>query len=85
MPKVLMSFCYRNGWRVAFFDADRRRTQLPRTAFFNSDEVMLEFIRRAGGPRNLEDKNILSMQMEKKYGDVCLDVTPEQYQKLKRS
>ena len=69
---------------MVFFDTDRRRTQLPRKEFFNSDEVMVEFIRRAGGPKTLEDKNILAMQMENKHGDVYLEVTPQQYQKLRR-
>jgi hypothetical protein len=49
--RVLMSFTYRKGWHVCFFDGDRHRRQLPRLAFFNSDEAMVEFTRRAGGRR----------------------------------
>jgi hypothetical protein len=77
MPKVLMSFHYKSGWQVVFFDTDRRRSQLPRKAFFNSDEALLEFIERAGGPKTLEDKNILAMQMTKNFGDVYLELPPE--------
>ena len=43
---------YRKGWHVCFFDSDRNRRQLPRLAFFNSDEAMVEFTRRAGGPQD---------------------------------
>jgi len=32
-----LSFTYRNGWHVIFFDGDRRRAMLPRKAFFNSE------------------------------------------------
>jgi hypothetical protein len=84
MHKVLMSFTFRKGWHICFFDYDRRRSQLPRLAFCNSDEAMIEFTRRAGGPRTLEDRNILAMMMERKYGEIALDLTQEQYEKLKK-
>jgi hypothetical protein len=84
MPKVLMSFRYQNGWHVIFFDGDRRRTLLPRKAFFNSDEAMVEFAYRAGGPKTLEDRNIFVMQMNKKSGEIHLKLTAEQYEKLRR-
>ena len=51
--RVLMSFTYRKGWHVCFFEADRYRRQLPRLAFFLSDEAMIEFTRRAVAPRRL--------------------------------
>jgi hypothetical protein len=41
-----MSFVYRNGWYVEFFNLDRMRTKLPRSAFFSSDEALVEFIHR---------------------------------------
>jgi hypothetical protein len=83
MPEVLMSFHYRNGWSVMFFDTDRRRTKLPRCAFYATDEGMVAFVQRCRGIPTLEDKNILEMQMRKNYGDVYLDLTPDQYQKLR--
>jgi hypothetical protein len=82
MHKVLMSFTFRKGWHICFFECDRRRCQLPRLAFCNSDEAMVEFARRAGGPRTLEDKNILAMMMQNKCGEVTLELTDEQYRKL---
>jgi hypothetical protein len=46
---------------------------------------MLEFVRRGRGVRTLEDRNILDMQMRgNRHGDVILDLTDEQYAKLKK-
>ena len=82
---VLMSFTYRKGWHVCFFDSDRNRRQLPRLAFFNSDEAMVEFTRRAGGPKTLEDRNILAMMIQNKSGEITLELTDDQYDKLRRA
>jgi hypothetical protein len=83
--RVLMSLRYWNAWDVIFFDTDRMRTALPRRARFNSDEAMTEFVRRAGGPKTLEDKNILAMMMQKKSGEITLELTDEQYEKLRKA
>lgn len=83
--RVLMSFTYRKGWHVCFFDCDRNRRQLPRLAFFNSDEAMVEFTRRAGGPKTLEERNIFEMQMRRTFGEITLELTDEQYEKLRRA
>jgi hypothetical protein len=77
-----MSFTYRKGWHVCFFEGDRNRRQLPRLAFFNCDEAMVEFTRRAGGPKTLDDRNIFEMQMRRTFGEINLEVTDEQYVKL---
>jgi len=37
------------------------RTALPRKTRLNSDEVMIEFARRAGGLRTSEDHNIFDL------------------------
>jgi hypothetical protein len=85
--RVLMTFSYGKGfWSVVFWHADRMRTPLPRKARFTADETLLEFIRRAGGARNLEGKNILEMMMQqRKSGEVDLELTDEQYEKLRRT
>ena len=84
MHRVLMSFTYRKGWHVCFFDSDRSRRQLPRLAFFNSDEAMVEFTRRAGGPKTLEDRNIFDMMIRRSFGEITLEVTAEQFARLNR-
>jgi hypothetical protein len=80
--KVLMCFRYWNAWDVIFFDTDRMRTALPRRARFSSDEALIEFTRRAGGPKTLEDRNILDMMIQKKSGEITLELSDEQYAKL---
>jgi hypothetical protein len=84
--KVLMSFGEKNGcWFVAFWNNDRKRPPLPRKARFTTDESMIEFARRAGGSRTLEDKNILGMMIERKSGEIALELIDEQYDKLRRA
>jgi hypothetical protein len=82
--KILMSFRYWSAWDVIFFDTDRMRTALPRKARFATDEAMIEFTRRAGGTKTLEEPNILAMMMQKKSGEITLELTGEQYDKLRR-
>jgi hypothetical protein len=53
---------------------------LPRLAFFNSDEAMVEFTRRAGGPKTLEDRNILDLMI----GEITLELNSEQFSRLQR-
>jgi hypothetical protein len=82
--KVLMSFRYWNAWNVIFFDTDRMRTTLPRRARFNSDEALIEFAQRAGGIKMSEDRQILAMMIQRKTGEITLNLTDEQYTKLRR-
>lgn len=78
--KVLMSLVETSGcWVVVFWNKDRMRTPLPRKARFTTDESLIEFARRAGGCRTLEEKNILDMMMQRKSGEVALELTDEQY------
>jgi hypothetical protein len=58
-------------------------TGSPCLAFFNSDEAMVEFTRRAGGPKTLENPNIFDMIMERGFGEITLELSDEQYAKLK--
>jgi hypothetical protein len=46
---------------------------------------MVEFTRRAGGPKTLEDRNILAMMMQSQAGEITLELTTEQYDKLRRA
>jgi hypothetical protein len=79
-----MSFTYRKGWHVCFFESVRNRRQLPRLAFFNSDEAMVEFTRRAGGPKTVEDRNIFEMMIRSSFGEIRLELTAEQFFRLQR-
>ena len=79
-----MSFRYWNAWDVVFFDTDRMRTALPRRARFNSDEALIEFAQRAGGIKMSEDRQILDMMIQRKTGEITLNLTDEQYTKPRR-
>jgi hypothetical protein len=39
----------------------------------------------AGGPKTLEDRNILAMMIERKSGEIALELTEEQYAKLRKA
>ena len=82
--KVLMSFRYWNARDVIFFDTDRMRTALPRRARFNSDEALIEFAQRAGGIKMSEDRQIPEMMIQRKTGEITLNLTDEQCTKLRR-
>ena len=65
---------------MIFFDKNGMRTPLPRKTRFTTDETMVEIIRRAGGMRTLEDRNILEMMMRQhKSGEINLELTEGQY------
>ena len=83
--RVLMAFRYWNAWDVIFFNTDRMRTALPRRARSSTDEALIEFTRRAGGPKTLEDRNILAMMIQNKSGEITLELTDEQYDKHGRA
>ena len=85
MHKVLMSFTFLKGWHICFFDCGRRRSQLPRLAFCNSDEAMVEFSWRAEGPKTLEDRNIFDMLIRRGSGEITLELTDAQYDKLRKT
>jgi hypothetical protein len=46
---------------------------------------MVEFANRAGGPKTLEDRNIFDMMMRRSFGEITLQLTPEQFGKLRRT
>jgi hypothetical protein len=50
------------------------RTALPRRARFTTDEALIEFTRRAGGPKTLEDCNIFDMMIRRGFGEITLEV-----------
>ena len=79
-----MSFRYWKAWTWSSSDTDRMRTALPRRARFNSDEALIEFAQRAGGIKMSEDRQILEMMIQRKIGEITLNLTDEQYTKLRR-
>jgi len=77
-----MAFHYEQGWRCTFFMDDRRRTALPRRAFFTADEALFEFIRRGGGIDGSDTRFYIESAIKRQHGDVTLRLSEEQYQAL---
>ena len=63
--RVIMSFHFEQGWRIAFFDDDRRRSALSRRAFCHDDETLLDFIRRAGGVKGSDMRVYLEAALKR--------------------
>ena len=77
-----MSFMDRRGWLCQFLEEDLK-TPLPRKVTVNTEEKVREIARRGGCTMNLESLQALEHGIEKGRGGVWLELTEEQYAKLK--
>ena len=82
-PRVYMSFQDRKGWHCQFLEADLK-TSLPRQLHFKSPNKIVELVQRGGGFPDQESRLMLEQGIEKGRGGVFLNLTSEQYGKLKR-
>ena len=80
--RVYMSFQCRNGWHCQFLEQDLK-TPLPRKLHFASPGSVVELVERGGGLSNLESRQALDQAIEIGRGGVFLNLTEEQYAKLK--
>jgi hypothetical protein len=80
--------------RVVQYWTDARAAYVCRTHLVNPLRFLLSIqsephvhigTHRAGGPRTLEDRNILDMMIQKKSGEITLELTDEQYAKLRKA
>jgi hypothetical protein len=81
--RVYMSFQDRNGWHCQFLERDLK-APLPRRLHFRSSEKVVELVERGGGLTDRESRLMLAQAVEKGRGGIFLDLTEEQYAKLKR-
>jgi hypothetical protein len=81
--RVYMSFQDRYGWHCQFLEADLK-TSLPRHLHFTSADKIIELVERGGGFTDQESRIMLNQAIEKGRGGVFLNLTQEQYAKLKR-
>jgi len=81
--RVYMSFQDRMGWQVQFLEADLQ-TPLPRRLHFNSSDKIVELVERGGGLPELASRQALELAIQVGRGGVFLNLTAEQYGKLKR-
>lgn len=81
--RIYLSFQDRNGWHCQFLEADLK-TPLPRQFHFKSSNKIVELVQRGGGFPDQESRMMLEQGIEKGRGGVFLNLTKEQYEKLKR-
>jgi hypothetical protein len=77
-----MSFQDRRGWQVQFLEADLK-TPLPRKLHFTSHDKIIELVERGGGFKDQESRLVLEQGISMGRGGVFLNLTDEQYAKLK--
>ncbi|MGI4831272.1 MAG: hypothetical protein ACRYFU_24285 [Janthinobacterium lividum] len=80
--RVYMSFFHRDGWSVQFLEPDLR-TPVCRMRNFASPDKIRELVARTPTKMVLEDKQALDYGISHGRGGAYLDLTAEQYRKLK--
>src|ERR1700761_7001064 len=71
------------GWFCQFLEPDLK-TSLPRNLTFKGPEKVREMYDRFGAEKKLEDRSALEYGINQGRGSIWLNLTPEQYSKLKR-
>jgi hypothetical protein len=80
--RVYMSFMLRQDWFCQFLEADCK-TPLPRKLTFQDPAKIIELAERGGYGKSLEDRQLLEHAIEMGRGGIWLELTEEQYRKLK--
>jgi hypothetical protein len=80
--RVYMSFFLSHGWVVQFLESDLK-TSVGRIRTLGSVDKVRELINRTPTPMNLEVVNMLDHAINKGRGGIYLQLTREQYMKLK--
>jgi hypothetical protein len=78
-----MSFMLSKDWYCQFLEADAKTT-LPRKLTFKDPAKLFELAERGGCNLNLEGRQALQHGIEIGRGGIWLELTEEQYRKLKR-
>jgi hypothetical protein len=82
MPRVYASFQCRKGWYVQFLECDLK-TSLRRTVTFASEDKLIEMAERGKANLNLESRAAIRHGIETGRGGFYLNLTHEQYSRLK--
>jgi hypothetical protein len=82
--RVYMSFMLRETWFCQFLEEDLR-TPLPRKVELRDAQQICEMAERGGCDLNLEARQAFDHAIEIGRGGVWLELTGEQYEKLKQS
>jgi hypothetical protein len=82
MPRVYMSFFERMGWCCQFLEADLK-TPVGAMLNFATPDKVIAIAERAGVFPDLEARHAMNYGIEMGRGGIYLELTAEQYQKLK--
>jgi len=77
-----MQFVLRKGWYCQFLEEDMK-TPLPRKLTFADDRKIWEMAKRGGFTLNIAGRQEIEEALRKGAGGIWLDLTPEQYAKLR--
>ncbi|UWZ85166.1 hypothetical protein [Occallatibacter riparius] len=80
--RVYMFYMLRDGWFCQFLEQDLK-TPLPKKLHFKSQEKLWEIAERGGFNMNLEARQSLDHGIEIGRGGMWLDLSEEQYRRLK--
>ncbi len=81
--RVYMSYMLREGWHCQFLEADAK-TSLPRTLHVKDSDKIFELAERGGYNLNLEGRQAIQHGIDIGRGGIWLELTEEQYAKLRR-
>lgn len=82
MRRVYMSFMAREGWFCHFLEEDLK-TPLPKKLALANPDKIFELARRGGADLTTETQQALHHALEIGRGGVWLNLTDEQYRRLK--
>ena len=80
--RVYMHFQTQSGWQCQFLEEDLK-TPLARRLNLVSQEKLFEIAERGGYVLNLEGRQALQQAIEKGRGGIWLELSDDQYRKLK--
>ena len=83
MKRVFLQFSFRQGWFCEFLEEDRK-TRLPCTVMLPDEPKLFELVKRGGFTLNISGRQEIENAIRKKRGGVWLELTPEQYAKLRQ-
>ena len=84
MKRVFLQFSFRQGWFCQFLE-EARKTPLPRTVLLSDEGKLFELVKRGGFTLNISGRQEIEEAIRKKRGGVWLELTPDQYAKLRQS
>ena len=83
MKRVFLQFSFCQGWFCEFMEEDRK-TRLSRTVILANERKLFELVKRGGFTLNISGRQEIEEAIRKKRGGIWLELTPEQYAKLRQ-